>query len=393
MLPRRILVTDDESLFRTSAAESLRARFRGTEVLEAEDGAAALAILERMLVDVLITDLQMPNLGGIDLVARITSHRMPIQIIVVSAFITEPTRVALDDLGALVCVDKPIDLDALHRAVERMLAVPRAHVSGVTLAGFVQLLEMEHQTCALRVVSADGVGTLVFEHGKLADAWTGERAGDAAALSILRFKDCTLDVVGALRPDVQRVTQPLSYLLLESARMADEEHPEHVAGQWELFSLGVPGETVPEAVATPATEEKKETTADVAEMLRAAMEIDGALGAALADAESGRTLGTAGGGPSFDVEVAAAGNTQVLRAEVRLLQGLGLPHALEDILITLGEQYHLIRPLADGGSSLFLYLVIDRKLGNLGLARRRLGKVEGSFPGQRSPLAASGIRM
>ena len=377
MASRRILVTDDEALFRTSAAESLRGRFRGAEVLEAENGAVAMAILERMPVDVLITDLRMPEFGGLELVARISSHRMPIQIIVVSAYITEPTRIALDDLGALVCVDKPIDLEVLHRAVERMLAVPRAHVSGVTLAGFVQLLEMEHQTCALRVASPDGVGTLVFEGGKLADAWTGELGGDPAALAILAFKDCTLDVVGALRSQVQRVTQPLSFLLLESARRIDEEHPSHVAGQWETVSVRGPDSLWPdEAAALPAAPEEG---ASVAPILCAAMEIDGALGVALVDVGRGGTLGTQGGSPALDIDVAAAGNTEVLRAEVRLLERVGLTDAIEDILITLAEQYHLIRPLTVGASSLFLYLIIDRKLGNLGLARRQLIKIEASL--------------
>src|SRR5208282_4875893 len=98
MASRRILVTDDEALFRSSAAESLRARFRGSEVLEAEDGAAAVAILERLPVDVLVTDLQMPNLGGLEVLAHISSRQMPVQIVVVSAHMTDPTRDALDDL-------------------------------------------------------------------------------------------------------------------------------------------------------------------------------------------------------------------------------------------------------------------------------------------------------
>jgi CheY-like chemotaxis protein len=391
MAGRRILITDDEALFRSSAAESLRARFRGVEVLEAEDGAEALSIMARTPVDVLITDLQMPKLGGIELVARISSHRMPIQIIVVSAHMTDHTRGALDDLGALVCVDKPIDLGVLHEAVERMLAIPRAHVSGVTLAGFVQLLEMEHQTCALRVGSPDGVGTLVFDGGKLVDAWTGELAGDAAALAILAFRECTLDVIGVLRTVTPRVTMPLSFLLLESARRTDEAEP--VAGQWEIVSVA---ETKDEAAAEAmralgpvegeaAPAERKAIDEGVARVLRTAMEMEGAIGVALVDAASGEALGTAGGGAELDVALAATGNAEVLRAKRRLMERLGLAYAIEDILITLGAQYHLIRPLNAPGSQLFLYLVIDRKAGNLGLARHHLTKVEASWRSAAAP--------
>jgi len=378
MAERRILITDDEALFRTSAAESLRSRFRGVEVLEAEDGAAALAVIARLPVDVLITDLQMPNLGGIEVVARISSHRMPIQIIVVSAHITDQTRVTLDELGALVWVDKPIDLEFLHRAVERMLAVPRAHVSGVTLTGFVQLLEMERQTCALRVSSCDGVGTLVFEAGRLRDAWTGELAGDAAALAILRLRECTLDVIGALRTETPRVTLPLSFLLLESARRADEESP--VAGQWELMSLTPP----PLAGSTPAPEPSLaapkvpnvSNAHSLEPLLTDAMKIDGALGLAIAEVETGENLGSAGA-PGFDLAAAAAGNAAVLRAKQTILDRLAIGGQVEDILVTIGGHLHLIHPFqrANDPRPLFVYLVLDRARGNLGLARRELGKI------------------
>jgi CheY-like chemotaxis protein len=388
MAARRILITDDEALFRSSAAESLRARFHGTEVLEAEDGAAALALLERLPVDVLITDLAMPRLGGLDLVARISSHRMPIQIIVVSAHITDQTRLTLDDLGALVCVDKPIDLDVLHQAVERMLAVPRAHVSGVTLAGFVQLLEMEHQTCALRIVSPDGVGTLVFEHGRLVDAWTGELCGDPAALAILCFQDTTLDVIGALRTEVRRVTQPLSFLLLESARRADEREPEQVAGQWEIVSL----DDAAPVTATTSREEapglgqdhrggtRKASMSDIKTSMQNSLKIGGCLGAALVDYESGMCLGAAGN-PGFDLELAAAGNTEVVRAKKTIRDKLGLKDKIEDILISLTGQYHLIRMV---GTRTFIYAVFDRSKSNLALARKELEAIEKAMDIDRS---------
>lgn len=387
MIGRRILVTDDEPLFRTSAADSLRARFRGVEVLEAEDGAAALAVMSRMPVDVLITDLHMPNLGGIELVARISSHRMPVQIVVVSAYITDQTRGALDELGALVCIDKPIDLGVLHQAVERMLAVPRAHVSGVTLTGFVQLLEMERQTCALRVGSPDGVGTLVFESGKLADAWTGELAGDAAALAILGFRECTLDVIGALRTEKPRVTMPLSFLLLESARRSDEMDPAHVAGQWETVSLGVPDAALVDEPSghdgggsqTPSPDGAGPAKEDIAQLLRAAMEIEGALAVALVDTPSEKALGAAGGSAALDIEVAATGSVEVLQIKRRLMASLGLDDVIEDILVAAGEQFHLIRPLNQAAPSLHLYLIIDRKRGNLALARHHLNRLEASW--------------
>lgn len=116
--------------------------------------------------------------------------------------------------------------------------------------------------------------------------------------------------------------------------------------------------------------------------LKEAMSIDGAVGVALVDFESGMSLGALGGGEWLDLEVAAAGNTEVVRAKMRVMSALALNDTIEDILITLGRQYHLIRLLGSGGGSrptLFLYLVLDRSRANLALARHHLRRIEGDL--------------
>ncbi|OII64968.1 hypothetical protein BJP40_18445 [Streptomyces sp. CC53] len=105
--------------------------------------------------------------------------------------------------------------------------------------------------------------------------------------------------------------------------------------------------------------------------------IEGALGVALVDYTSGMALGTLGGGKDLDLSVAAAGNTDVIRAKARTMEHLGLKDDIEDMLITLGSQYHLIRLLTGrGGNGLFLYLVLDKAKSNLAMARHQLKRIE-----------------
>ncbi|GGN12527.1 hypothetical protein FHR83_003604 [Actinoplanes campanulatus] len=111
--------------------------------------------------------------------------------------------------------------------------------------------------------------------------------------------------------------------------------------------------------------------------LKDVMQIEGSIGAALVDHTSGMALGTVGGGKDLDLTVAAAGNTDVVRAKLRAMEMLNLMEKVEDILITLDTQYHLIRPLSSrSGKGLFLYLVLNKDRSNLAMARHQLRAVE-----------------
>ena len=103
--------------------------------------------------------------------------------------------------------------------------------------------------------------------------------------------------------------------------------------------------------------------AGLEQTLASLMSIDGAQAVALVDYESGMLLGEAGTG--IDMEIAAAGNTEVIRAKMKTAAALNLNDSIEDMLITVAKQ-----------RGLFIYLVLDRAKSNLALARRKVQDVE-----------------
>ena len=115
--------------------------------------------------------------------------------------------------------------------------------------------------------------------------------------------------------------------------------------------------------------------ANVKECLVRILEIDGAIGACVVDSNSGMMLGAEGGGNVVNLEVAAAGNTEVVRAKLKTMRALGLNDVIEDILITLGKQYHIIR-LSSRKEGVFIYYVLDKQRANLAMARRKTADVD-----------------
>lgn len=113
--------------------------------------------------------------------------------------------------------------------------------------------------------------------------------------------------------------------------------------------------------------------------LKDAMQIAGAIGVCLVDYNSGMTLGCLGGG-GLDLDIAAAGTTDVVRAKLRTMEALGIQGAIEDIIITLDHQYHLIRPVTStSAAGLFMYLALNKATSNLAMARRQIQNIESSL--------------
>lgn len=106
------------------------------------------------------------------------------------------------------------------------------------------------------------------------------------------------------------------------------------------------------------------------------MKIDGALGCAIVDYTTGMLLASSGSG--VDLELAAAGNSEVVKAKLKTMKSLGIDGGIEDILITLDDQLHIIRP-SSSNEGLFIYLVLDKKSANLALARRKTADLEKSL--------------
>lgn len=231
-------------------------------------------------------------------------------------------------------------------------------------------------THTLRVRAGAEHGSLTFVEGVLVTAHNTRLIGDGAAVEILQWQHTSVVVEGVVLPVEYTVTRELDALLGEVYANAPSTTPQREPRAPDpILPIIKPHGPTTTNNNNNDSNDRESSMANINKTLEETMKIDGAIGAAIADWDSGLCLGVAGGGSRLNIEVAAAGNCQVVKAKMATMQELGIHGAIQDILITLDDQIHLLRPLRRG-ESMFIYLAIDKAKGNLAMARHRLTKLE-----------------
>jgi hypothetical protein len=257
--------------------------------------------------------------------------------------------------------------------------IPKKYEANNSLFSLLESLEIEKETCLLEVSSKEGEGFLYFFEGKIVDALYEDYEGEQAVHKILFWENVKTQIRDVVRKEQSRpniINKPLSVLLKELTKLTNQKIPiKH-----NLSLVPVSESTENETNITRTVDEVlnniQETIhmGNINECLNDLMKVDGAMAASVVDAKSGMALGSIGSGLNLDL--AAAGNSEVMKAKLKTMHSLGLKDRIEDILITLGQQYHLIRPLANA-PNLFIYFVLNRAQSNLAMARFKLGELEG----------------
>jgi len=390
-----VLIVDDEAFFLHSLTEGLSTALPGCTIHQATNGQAALDVFERHPVDLLITDLKMPRMDGLALLAELINRRIHVHTIVLSAFSSAENSARAERLGAVAVLDKPVDFEEIVRVARQALHGRRGGFEGVTLAGLLQLIEIERKSCTINVRFGGQLARIFVGKGATLDAWYRDQRGREAFSSlIVDAEGVDLEIeLSHLPAHVEpAIDASLSELLLDCVRLVDEQkRGTSTAGTskrrtQDAFLITIeptPAGTPPTSQPTTRAPLERDghpitrtNMADINATLQKLKQIQGAMGAALVDYETGICLGSSGDG-RLNLDLAAAGNAEVVRSKLRVMSDLKITGGIHDILITLDEQLHIIRPVPK--TNLFIYLAIDKRQGNLGIARHKLQEIEGAL--------------
>jgi CheY-like chemotaxis protein len=218
-----VLAVDDEKSFTASLAVGLRTYDSSLRVVTADNGLEAVQVLESQPVDLVLTDVRMPQMDGFELLAHMSRHFPSLPVLVMTAFGTPDIERQLAGLGVNQYIEKPVDLEALAGRIMSVLANGASgNVRGITLPTFVQMIEIEKKSCTVTVTAAGRMGRLYFERGVLLDAMTETARGEEAALEILTWNGAAMQIQGDCRATERMISVDLENLLIESCRREDE---------------------------------------------------------------------------------------------------------------------------------------------------------------------------
>jgi CheY-like chemotaxis protein len=361
-----LLLVEDDADFRGALVRTLGQQ-GFDDVVEVASVEEALERLREQAFDVVLTDLRLGERDGIDLIQSVRQSHPAVRPILMSAYATaRDVQVALQQ-GAVTVLCKPFTADELHAAIQQAAECGTGFhgtFHGISLIDMLQMLHLARRSLKVTMTGAVS-GAIHLQEGEIVHAEAGSRRGEEAFRALLAEPAGSLQTAAAVDGVDRSITRDFQTILMDSLRVMDEQN----AGSFETAGAdGGPADPV-------AKQEGSYEMANVKDALAKIMEIDGCLGACIVDSNSGMMLGSAGGSAALNLEVAAAGNTEVVRAKRKTMKSLNLADAIEDILITLGKQYHVIRPVA-ASDALFIYVALDKGKSNLAMARHQVGAVE-----------------
>ncbi|MEN8135801.1 MAG: response regulator [Thermodesulfobacteriota bacterium] len=395
---KNILVVDDEEAILVTMVEWFASAHPNDNynILVADNGIEAVKSLSSYKIDLLITDLNMPKMDGFELLAHVNNGYPVVPVIVMSAFDTPDIKNKVKKLGVLLFISKPFstdDLDAID--FEKIFGKTaeteetQAHINGITLQSFLQLINIESKTCTLTIKSKGKKGLIFVDKGDLMNARTGKNEGNKAAQEIISWDNngLTIEIEHSCSETEKNVDYTIMSLLMEAARMEDERSAKATEKASAPVKPPPPKPVPPAAPVKPAAQAKpapvttgagidlhKLNLVKVQTMLKEFASLDGFSGAVLATTSGDILQVVRTKSSKVNLEQAAIYANNIMATSHKSTSNIKLDGKVEMVQVDTKAGHMLIS--GQGGINVMLILANTSSLG-LGkiMASRTLGEI------------------
>jgi CheY-like chemotaxis protein len=196
------------------------------EVMIANNGKEAINILKDHAIDLVISDIRMPDINGLDLLVKIKKDYPQTKVIIMTAYGSSDVQKEANRRGSLYYVEKPFEISDIRKIIIDLINKKkgfRGKVYGVQLTDIIQMNCLSRITTAL-VITKDGEkGAIYLNEGEVIHAECGEQKGADAFYQILSWQEGEfLSNVGTT-PPIQTIYESWEHLLIDAMRRSDEK--------------------------------------------------------------------------------------------------------------------------------------------------------------------------
>jgi CheY-like chemotaxis protein len=202
----KVLIAEDDSIHMKRLTTVLGKFSNRFEVIPARDGQEAIDALQKQPVSLLVTDIQMPRVDGLMLLAHVNEFFPEIPCFVMTAYGTPQMRAKLPE-DLLQFYQKPFDINDLAGDIIETLDRDKSSkaLQGISVVSFLQIIEMEQSTCAFEIITkGKAPGVIHFNEGVLCDASCGDLHGEEAVMELIPRKVATFRFKFFPEKEVQR---------------------------------------------------------------------------------------------------------------------------------------------------------------------------------------------
>lgn len=255
---KKVLIVDDEEDMLWMLQRNLDSTIPNIETFTAQSGREALSILNESEISLVITDINMPGISGLELLTEISSKWPSTEVIIITAYPSSAFENKATREGAVKFVEKPFDINTMRTIVEDTLsAIPTNSAgSGIALMDLIHFNGLAKSTSALQITKDGEVGTIYFQDGKIIHAQIGDDVAEAAFFRIIAIEGAELQNLDGVAPANISMGKTVESLLLEAAVLQDEK--EYAVGNDALT------ENTPQG-STKTAEKESRTTNGVAQ--------------------------------------------------------------------------------------------------------------------------------
>jgi CheY-like chemotaxis protein len=220
---KTVMIVDNDPIMIEIVASLLRDHGVFFRIIKVESSTKALTLIKKVAVDLVIVGLRVPEEDNIGLIKKLKKSYPKIIRVVLTDVLSPTLKTKIDQLGVSAYVEEPINMDALTELLLAELKIAYGgRIRGISLSSFTQMLELEGNSCVLRIRGNRETGELFFREGELIAANLGEQSGKKAALEILGWSKMLIDIDFESFEKKREIHIPLMSLLLESHKAEDE---------------------------------------------------------------------------------------------------------------------------------------------------------------------------